>query len=290
MSSDFTGNPTAAESPSPQPLPGNYPIVRKPSDGDALSAASVSQDFQTLADFTARLQGARPSRYQQLYNFKTPASWTSTQDPTPDVTMTATISGAGASIAIQEAGVGVTAYRGRTALVTVGGGAGQFALIGGSCKLAPFLHPANLTFFYEVDVAFATPGSANNNFVFGVQDTQNITPNNSCVFNLFGASTWNLFAQVGGASQFNVAASPASAPTANTFQRLRMVISGSATAIGVAAGNKAVATFWINDTQVGQQNFTTELGSNLYIVNGGPWFTGVGTVTVGTYTSDWDRY
>lgn len=66
MSSDFTGNPTAAEPPSPAPGPGVAPIVRKPSDGDPLNAASVSQDFQTLADFEAWLT-LREFFFEQLF-------------------------------------------------------------------------------------------------------------------------------------------------------------------------------------------------------------------------------
>jgi hypothetical protein len=55
MSSDYTGDPTATQAPSPPPGRAVEPIVRRPTDGDALSAASVEQDFKVLADFAAWL-------------------------------------------------------------------------------------------------------------------------------------------------------------------------------------------------------------------------------------------
>lgn len=53
MSSNYTGIPTAAESPGIAPALGGYPLVVLPADGDALSAASVSQAYKALADFSA---------------------------------------------------------------------------------------------------------------------------------------------------------------------------------------------------------------------------------------------
>lgn len=50
MASNYTGDPTAAESPSPAPSPGALPIVSLPADGDSLDAASVEQAFKTAAD------------------------------------------------------------------------------------------------------------------------------------------------------------------------------------------------------------------------------------------------
>lgn len=56
MSSDYTGTKTAAEPPASAPAPGLAPIVRLPSAGDALTAASVAQAFKTLADYEAWIQ------------------------------------------------------------------------------------------------------------------------------------------------------------------------------------------------------------------------------------------
>lgn len=50
MASDYTGNPSAAQSPSPAPGPGIIQTVRLPADGDALNAASVAQAWKTLVD------------------------------------------------------------------------------------------------------------------------------------------------------------------------------------------------------------------------------------------------
>lgn len=56
MSSQYTGNPTATQSPAPTPALGNYPIEVLPADGDALNASSVAQAFKVCADFIAFIQ------------------------------------------------------------------------------------------------------------------------------------------------------------------------------------------------------------------------------------------
>jgi hypothetical protein len=56
MSTNYTGNQNAPESPSPQPAPGSVPILNIPTDGDALAAASVTQGFKTLGDHVAYVQ------------------------------------------------------------------------------------------------------------------------------------------------------------------------------------------------------------------------------------------
>lgn len=58
MSTNYTGNPSATESPSPAPAPGVIPVVSLPSDGDAASAASVAQAMKTPADFIGHVQTA----------------------------------------------------------------------------------------------------------------------------------------------------------------------------------------------------------------------------------------
>ncbi len=60
MSTNFTGLPTTAESPSPAPSPGVAPIVSLPDDGDALNVASVNQIHRALANNVAALQLAAP--------------------------------------------------------------------------------------------------------------------------------------------------------------------------------------------------------------------------------------
>ena len=53
MSSQYVGDPTASQSPSPAPSVGGAPIVVLPADGDSFAASSVAQAFKTLADFAA---------------------------------------------------------------------------------------------------------------------------------------------------------------------------------------------------------------------------------------------
>lgn len=58
MSTNYTGNPTATESPAAQPSPGIPPIVVIPADGDSVSAASVAQGYKVLADYMSYVQRA----------------------------------------------------------------------------------------------------------------------------------------------------------------------------------------------------------------------------------------
>ena len=55
MSSNYTGNPTATQSPGSQPAPGVAPIVTLPADGDPLAASSVAQMAKEAADYIAYL-------------------------------------------------------------------------------------------------------------------------------------------------------------------------------------------------------------------------------------------
>lgn len=62
MSTNYTGVPTAAESPAAAPAGGTYPIVVLPDDGDPLNAASVEQAYKVLADYMAYTM-SRPAAY-----------------------------------------------------------------------------------------------------------------------------------------------------------------------------------------------------------------------------------
>ena len=55
MSTNYTGNPTATQAPSPIPGAQAFPIAVLPADGDADNAASVAQAFKVLADNIAFL-------------------------------------------------------------------------------------------------------------------------------------------------------------------------------------------------------------------------------------------
>lgn len=57
MSAQYTGNGGATQAPSPPPGQSVNPIVKLPSDGDPLNAASVAQMVKVLADFAAYLTG-----------------------------------------------------------------------------------------------------------------------------------------------------------------------------------------------------------------------------------------
>lgn len=56
MSSNYTGNASATQSPSPAPSSGNPPVLVLPSDGDAVNAAAFAQAYKALADYVAYLQ------------------------------------------------------------------------------------------------------------------------------------------------------------------------------------------------------------------------------------------
>jgi len=81
MPTNYTGNGSATQVPSPQPGPGVNPVVALVADGDTRNAASLAQEGKVLADFTAwltdpfsisavwnqRLWGVRNSRAQRKW-------------------------------------------------------------------------------------------------------------------------------------------------------------------------------------------------------------------------------
>lgn len=55
MSTSYPGNPTATEAPAAQPSPGVLPIGVIPADGEAANVASITQSFKVLLDYVAWL-------------------------------------------------------------------------------------------------------------------------------------------------------------------------------------------------------------------------------------------
>jgi hypothetical protein len=53
MPSNYTGNPTAAQPPSPAPSLGGAPILALPVAGEKRNVSSIAQSFKTLADWSA---------------------------------------------------------------------------------------------------------------------------------------------------------------------------------------------------------------------------------------------
>jgi hypothetical protein len=60
VSTNYTGDPSATQSPGPTPGPGVIPIMNLPADGDPLAAASVAQAFKESADYIAYIQTQQP--------------------------------------------------------------------------------------------------------------------------------------------------------------------------------------------------------------------------------------
>lgn len=59
MPSQYTGNPTATQTPSPPPTPGALPIFNLPVDGDDYAVSSIYQSLKATADFLAWLMKTR---------------------------------------------------------------------------------------------------------------------------------------------------------------------------------------------------------------------------------------
>jgi hypothetical protein len=68
MASNYTGNPTASQTPSPNPGFGAAPILHLPVDGEPLNVASIYQGLKALADWTAWLTVAL-SPYRGVTNW-----------------------------------------------------------------------------------------------------------------------------------------------------------------------------------------------------------------------------
>lgn len=81
MATNYTGDPTAAESPGIAPALGGYPLVVIPDDGDDLDAASVTQAYKALADFIAFAQQKLKPAYD--YKANTRKMWVPASMMTP---------------------------------------------------------------------------------------------------------------------------------------------------------------------------------------------------------------
>jgi hypothetical protein len=76
MPSNYSGNPSAAQPPSPVPNSDDVPILALPNDGEDLNVSSVIQAFKTLADWIAwiitlviHVKGVR--RYSNTWTYTT---------------------------------------------------------------------------------------------------------------------------------------------------------------------------------------------------------------------------
>src|SRR5262249_56792822 len=78
------------------------------------------------------------------------------------------------------------------------------------------------------------------------------------------------------------------APTANTFQRLRMELYAWNSPVGIAAGSGRLLCF-INDVQVFSSNLTTFITTPCFITCGAAGQSGGGVALVGAWTAMWNR-
>lgn len=78
MATPYTGDPTATQTPAPEPGSAAVPIVNLPDDGDDLDAASVAQEMKTSADYIAYLTTRPWTEFEATWSGDTTSITTST--------------------------------------------------------------------------------------------------------------------------------------------------------------------------------------------------------------------
>lgn len=255
MPTNYTGDPTATQSPSPQPGASQVPIASLPADGDDLDAASVAQDFKTLADFVAFLTTNPLTKFEINWNAGSYA------EMTVFGLTAATATGGGGSPGSSPDAI----YMAPRASLTVTSTNGSLSRVYTDPPLI-FCDP-DLDFVIEIDFAYGSvsPVSSEAGALIGLVDSD-------AEWNLTTDDFFGFQKKINDATWWRTARSGVTLTEADTavnitqnssaFQRLRLEYHGSATSIG--AGSNRVLWF-IDNVAVGNVATSMPTGSAMYL-------------------------
>lgn len=253
MSTNYTGNPIASQSPSLAPGPGSIPIASVPADGDPDAGATFAQGYKVMVDNFAYHNNGRATVWRPSL-FNVIGSYAAAQTPIPNMAeLSANISGAGALMAF----VGASALGfantpqviGPSVELTAGNTAGQYSSIFSSKQLVPATATGGMTFVAEFEVGVDV--SASGNVFVGLSDTSDLSTSNYT--GIRGtAGSWALFCA--GASVGTIISI-----TNNQVERFRLECYGATTPQGVANGGLALTNAYV---QSGSNAWTLAATSN----------------------------
>lgn len=272
MSTNHTGNPTEALSPSPAPLPGSVPVSVLPVDGDALSAASVAQPLSMPTDYLAYLMNGHFRSFEQENFVNGVQTMTGSGNPTNYGRLFVTASG----------GTGMSAVVGRgKAVLTLGSSTLQSAYV--SPASGVFTVGTNGQLIFEVDY---TPGVSFTN-------AQHYIGINTGGYPLTSAGTYVRVEAIGsGQWVLNVNGSTTTltgfVAVIGTMQRIRLEMYSATSPVGIANSNTALTKVYVNNVLAGSANGAQLSG---FLSAGMECATATtGTATVQTMTWQWNRF
>jgi hypothetical protein len=290
----YKGNPLAVQTPSLPPGAGRRRSVNLVDTSAGFDPANMQQAWQVLADADAMVNSGLWTRHQELYQLKS-QSFTTQQDPIAAAPRLSFITSAAHSESLQIA-EGGPSYWGQSGIIAPGTGAGGYAYLETSSKVAPFAGLGTGQYFIaEFDIAFNTAFSGLQSFYVGLADNQQINSGVAGNYALLiqNNGVWTFSYKVGGYSFGSAPMAGGFSPVVTsplTFQRMRIELYGSTTAEGVAQGS-AFCQVFVNDVlALGPLNVTTFPNVNMYLGAGSNYGTGTPSMTLGTFTYFWNRF
>ena len=248
MASTYHGDPTATQAPDLMPLPGDEAQISLPASTDGGVVANWYQMAKSLADKVTYLMlpGRRRVWAPTFLGMSESGSQNTTISPlSGDPTIQGLVSTASSTITYEfKNGSSITLpspYS--TRLVELKSNInGGYSTIQGQRGFWTLNH-THVQVCYEVDVAMVDKTVGD--YAFGLTSNVNVVGSGLGIYaqyNNGSSSNWQLVAN----STTNSGTVAAAAN--NTIQRLKLIISGSTTPRGVAAGNVGVVRMFVNDT------------------------------------------
>jgi hypothetical protein len=234
VASNYTGNPSAVQTPSLAPGPGIVPVVSLIQDADGNTAANLYQAWKVPVDDVAYLMNGHFSSFMQENFMMAGASYSSSQNPLTNYAMLRVLVNGAAWTA--QVGGGKATVSGAATV------SGDYCYVACPSSINTTSLGNSSQYAIEFDIIENGPSIATAVTRIGLGDNVQLdaATNYAYVQTTPSASTWTLNVN-GTTSVLSAGFNPP-----GTSQRIRLVGFGSATATGVANG-AAITKVYIND-------------------------------------------
>lgn len=267
MPVNYNGNPTAAQSPDTQPLPGQTIEIQLPVDGDNLNASTIYQAHKNAVDYIAYFTDpGRYMLYQENGSVQINALTTTGSFINNGGTIVGTDTLLGAimystgnqldsygpgltpdAIASSVSGFAVNMYGGKLYRIKTGNGTAHGIALAYTPNLwnnAGDKKAGGLQLSMSVDIATNNLSPGNLNLGLAGSTLSDFQSTDIMVQTFSGSTGW--YFQSGDGYTVSIASH---APTNLTISHVKLVIYGVNTPVGAAAGN-AVTELFINDSKI----------------------------------------
>lgn len=276
MPSNYTGNPTATESPASAPAFNTYPIFALPVDADALNSASTYQPWKSTADNVAYLMRPHSRTFWQEQQINVTGSISSSQTPLTNNSRTSFLTSGGGSTG-QFLLDTQTGYQGNACVMNIAGTSGNYAYEASSALV--YGVGSNIQASFEVDYAFS--GGSPSDLYIGFGDNQQLDAavGYAYLHKANASASWVL--SVNGTT--STLGAGFNAPGSSAYQTIRIDCYGAATPTGVANSNTAITKCYVNNVFAASVN--TIPSASCYVSAGAHSFgASVTAVRVGVWT------